>query len=119
MSEKQSVLVVDDENLIVYAVSEYLAERGFAVKATTSPEEALSMIENERFDVVITDLRMIPVSGTDIIKHLRRLGFEGKIIVISAYFEEYEKELQELKVDALLDKPFNLSRLLEVISTYR
>jgi len=74
------------------------------------------MIENERFDIVLTDLRMVPVSGTDIIKQLRRSGFEGKIIVMSAYLEEFRQELRELKVNAYLEKPFKLSELLRVIS---
>jgi CheY-like chemotaxis protein len=115
MSETRTVLVVDDESLMVYSVSEYLSGEGFEVKATTSPEKALSMIESERFDVVITDLRMVPVSGMDIIRHLRRAGYEGKIIVVSAHFSEFEKDLRELKVDGLLDKPFELSRLLQMI----
>jgi CheY-like chemotaxis protein len=111
-----TVLVVDDERLIVYSISGYLTSEGFDVKSTTSPEEALSMIENERFDIVLTDLRMVPVSGTDIIKQLRRSGFEGKIIVMSAYLEEFRQELRELKVNAYLEKPFKLSELLRVIS---
>ena len=117
MSKKPAILVVDDENLLVYSVSEYLTREGFEVKATTSPEKALSLIGTERFDVVITDLRMSPLSGTDIIRHLRRSGYEGKIIVMSAYFKDFEKELQELKVDACLEKPFELSRLLQLIGT--
>jgi CheY-like chemotaxis protein len=117
VSKKPAILVVDDENLLVYSISEYLMREGFEVKATTSPEKALSLIEQERFDVVVTDLRMMPVSGTDIIRHLRRSGFEGKIIVMSAYFKDFEKELQELKVDACLEKPFELSRLLPLIGT--
>jgi len=116
MGGKPTVLVVDDERLIVYSVSGYLEREGFDVKSTTSPEEALSMIDNEQFDIVITDLRMNPVSGTDIIKHLRRSGFEGKIIVMSAYLEDFMQDLQELKVNAFLEKPFELSELLRVIS---
>ena len=60
---------------------------------------------------------MSPLSGTDIIRHLRRSGYEGKIIVMSAYFKDFEKELQELKVDACLEKPFELSSLLQLIGT--
>jgi len=118
MSERQTILIVDDEVLLVSSLSMYLTSKGFNVKSTTSPEEALSMIDGERFDIVITDLRMVPVSGTEIIKHLRRSGFEGKIIVMSAYFREFEEDLQELKVDGFLEKPFELSSLLQVIMTY-
>ena len=87
-------MVVDDENLLVYSISAYLTSEGFNVKATTSPEEAHLMIENERFGVVVTDLRMSPVSDAEIIRHLRRSGFEGKIIVMSAYFGDCAKEMR-------------------------
>lgn len=119
VSEGQTILIVDDEELLVSSLSKYLSRKGFGVKSTTSPENALSLLENERFDIVITDLRMVSVSGIEIIKHLRHSGFEGKIIVMSAYFKEFEKELQELKVDALLEKPFGLNSLLEAVSTCR
>ena len=113
--ERPRVLIVDDESLVTYSLSKYLANNGFNVKATSFPEEALTLLENERFDIVITDLRMVPVSGTEIIRQLRRSGFEGKIIVMSAYFDEFETDLQELNVDARLEKPFELNRLLETI----
>lgn len=115
MSERQAVLIVDDEMLITSSLSKYLSGKGYDVMAATSSDRALSLIENKRFDIVLTDLRIVPVSGVEIIKHLRNSGFEGKIIVMSAYFKEFEKDLRELKVDALLEKPFELSRLLEVI----
>ena len=115
MNKKQTVLIVDDEVLITAALSYYLSSKGYDVKAVTSPEKALLMIDTERFDVVISDVRMVPVSGVEIVNHLRRSGFDGKIIMMSSYFRGFEKELRELKVDALLKKPVDLSSLLEVV----
>lgn len=119
MVEKPAVLVVDDEYLLVYSISDYLAREGFAVQSTTSPEEALALLDKERFDIVITDLRMMPLSGVEIIKKLRSSDFGGKIIVMSAYFTEFEKELRDLNVDALLEKPFKLDELLRVLGAVR
>lgn len=119
MIEKPLILVIDDEYLLVRLISDYLTRQGYEVKSTTSPREALAMIKNERFDIVVTDLRMEPVSGTAIIRQLRNSAFEGKIIVMSAFFTEFEKELRELKVDAFIEKPFDLDELHEVIMTCR
>lgn len=116
MDYGQKILIIDDEVLLTYSVSKYLAKKGFNVKASSCPDQALSILESESFDVVITDLRMAPVTGIDIIRHLRRSGYVGKIIVMSAYFKEFEEDLQALKVDAFVEKPFELSRLLNVIA---
>jgi DNA-binding response OmpR family regulator len=59
---------------------------------------------------------MVPISGIGLIRHLRRMGFEGKIIVMSAFFTEFEKDLRDLNVSARLDKPFNLRSLLDLIN---
>lgn len=115
MGDKQTVLIVDDETLITILLSKYLSDMGYDVTAVTSPKTALSIIDKERFDVVISDLRMVPFSGTDIVDHLRRSGFGGKIIMMSGCFKGFEKEMRELKVDAFLEKPFECSSLLKII----
>jgi DNA-binding response OmpR family regulator len=109
------VLVVDDEPLIADGVGRYLKGKGYDTSVTTSPAEALSMIDKETFDIVITDLRMEPVSGIGIIRRLKDLVFSGKIIVISAYERDYEQELKDLKVDAVIEKPFELGALMRAV----
>ena len=109
------ILVVDDEPLIADGLSRYLKGKGYDTAVTTSPVKALSMIEGETFDIVITDLRMEPVSGINIIRRLNDSQFSGKIIVISAYNRDYEQELKELKVDAMIEKPFEMDTLLKAV----
>jgi DNA-binding response OmpR family regulator len=115
VNECQSVLIVDDEVLITKVLSYYLSAKGYDVNSVNSPERALSMADCKRFDVVISDVRMVPVSGIEFVARLRRSNFGGKIIMISSCFREVEQQLRELKVDALLEKPFDLSSLLEVL----
>jgi two-component system, response regulator FlrC len=113
--DKESVLIVDDQVLITYALSRYLSAMGYEVTTVNSPVKALLMMDDERFDVVVSDLKMSPISGVEIVRHLRRSGFDGKIIMMSASFGKCGKKLQDFKVDALLEKPFEMSSLLEVI----
>ena len=115
MSDKESVLIIDDEVLITSALSYYLLSKGYDVKAVNSPKAALTMTDNEQFDIVISDIRMEPISGVEIVDHLRRSGFAGKIVMMSSCFRRFEKELRNLHVDAILEKPFDLSSLLKVI----
>lgn len=115
MSAGKAVLIIDDEELITSALSYYLSNNGYDVTAVNFSETVLSIADLERFDIVLSDIRMTPVSGVEIAGHLRRSAFGGKIIMMSACFKEFEKELRELKVDAMLQKPFRLSSLLEVM----
>ncbi|MFO0754160.1 MAG: response regulator [Thermodesulfovibrionales bacterium] len=109
------MLVVDDEELIVSTVSRYLSAKGYAATATTSSEDAMNAIETGTFDIVITDLKMQPYSGLDIIKRLRELRFGGKVILITAFYGEIHAEVGALKVDCVVEKPFSLGELLEKI----
>jgi two-component system, NtrC family, response regulator HydG len=113
---KKTILIVDDEVLITSLLCKYLSKRGYHVKAVTSPERALLMTYDEQFDLIISDVRMVPISGVQIAAQLKHSGFTGKIIMMSSCFGRFEKELRDLNVDALLEKPFELSDLLEVIS---
>jgi len=108
---KKNILIVDDESIITSTVMQYFSSEGYNVVATNSPEAVISLINLERFDVVITDLNMHPLNGIDIVKHLRKLNFKGKTFVISAYYRDHEKELNTLKVDGIMGKPFKLEEL--------
>ncbi|MBZ0156395.1 MAG: response regulator [Alphaproteobacteria bacterium] len=112
MDRKKNVLIVDDEELIVSTVSRYLSARGYAVTATTLSECAMDAIETGSFDIVITDLKMQPYSGLDIIKRLRELKFGGKIVLITAFQSEVQATIEALKVGCVLEKPFSLGELL-------
>jgi DNA-binding NtrC family response regulator len=108
---RKNILIVDDESIIVSSTLQFLSGKGYNVVATNSPEAVISLINSEKFDVIITDLKMQPISGIDIIKHLISLGFTGKTILISAYYKDHERELNTLRVDAFLEKPFMLEEL--------
>lgn len=109
------ILMVDDEQFIVSALERFLKKRGYDVTATDSPLKALSLIDTERFDLVITDLIMFPVSGIDILNRLKDSGFQGRTLVMSAYPQRYGDELQRLKVDASLEKPFKLDLFFSLV----
>lgn len=100
MAKIKNILLIDDEPFVIIPVLQYLADRGYSVVATNSPEAATSLIAADRFDVIITDLKMRSVSGIDIIRQLRVAGFAGKIILISAFFKESKEEMDALKIDA-------------------
>jgi DNA-binding response OmpR family regulator len=116
------VLVVDDEDLIGRALSRYLLKRGYDIIATNSPETAMLLIQKEKFDVIISDIMMGAVSGIDLVRKLRNSNLDSKVMLMSGTFtwDDVSRQLEGLKLDAFLEKPFELKffheKLMEITS---
>jgi two-component system KDP operon response regulator KdpE len=106
------VLVVDDEPQIRRALRVGLAGRGYQVELAASGEEALDLAAANPPDIVILDLMLPDMSGTDVCKGLREWS-RVPIIVLSAKGEERDKvEALDLGADDYLTKPFGMGELL-------
>jgi CheY-like chemotaxis protein len=75
-------LVVDDSMLIRYTVCRSLEERGFAVESATNGVEALQILERVRPDVIVTDMQMPKMSGSELITALKKNPETAKIPII-------------------------------------
>jgi CheY-like chemotaxis protein len=67
----RSALVVDDSMLIRHTICRFLEERGFAVESATNGAEALELLNRQRPDIIITDLSMPRMTGSELITHLK------------------------------------------------
>ena len=89
-------LVVDDSMLIRYTVCRSLEERGFAVESATNGLEALQILERVRPDLVVTDMQMPKMSGSELITALKANPETSGIPIIivagrASGFDEKEK----------------------------
>ena len=89
-------LVVDDSMLIRYTVCRFLEERGFAVEAATNGEEALQILERVHPDLIVTDMQMPKMSGSELISALKKNPETASIPIIivagrASGFDETEK----------------------------
>jgi twitching motility two-component system response regulator PilH len=89
-------LVVDDSMLIRYTVCRSLEERGFAVESATNGVEALQILERVRPDVIVTDMQMPKMSGSELITALKSNPETANIPIIivagrASGFDEKEK----------------------------
>ena len=69
---KKRILAVDDDPTAVGALRQILTQRGYEVKVAHSGEEALAVLEDERFDLAILDVSMPGMSGYDLCRKLRQ-----------------------------------------------
>jgi DNA-binding NtrC family response regulator len=92
MEDRPKVLLVDDEKLMRLAVRHRLTGEGFQVDATESATEALTVLRERDYDVVVTDLRCEGTSGLDVVREVRRLQPGAGVILLTGSAEPDELE---------------------------
>ena len=119
MSDSLRILVVEDEKAVAHMIAMVLGGPAAKVTRARNGWEALIKIgvTARPFDVVITDHRMPRMTGLELVRRLRGQNFGGKILVLSAYLsDEVIHEYDELKVDMMMTKPFDLDELQEAMA---
>jgi DNA-binding NtrC family response regulator len=105
---KNRLLVVDDEDLLRSSLVKLLAMEGYSVLSASDGNEALMLIKENKFQLIITDLKMPGMSGMELIEEVRKLSPDTKVVILTAhgewntYLEALEKEVFEY-----LNKPIN------------
>src|SRR5690242_16253733 len=102
------ILVVDDEPDMVENCTRILRRAGYRVLATTDPERALALVESERPDVVLTDLKMPGIDGMELMRRAHELDPTLPIIMITA-FGSIESAVAAIKAGAFDYLPKNFS----------
>ncbi len=117
MSHK--ILVVDDDILVLEALEELLTASGYVVRVAARGQEALEMLDRERFDLLLLDVVMPKMTGFDLCREVRKRDDEMskvKIIMLTAKTEEKDVKIQEkYGCDLYLTKPIDPGRLKELI----
>jgi DNA-binding NtrC family response regulator len=117
---KADVLLVDDEEKFVSALSQRLQVRGLKVDTASSGEEALKRIKSQKFDAIILDLVMPGMSGVETLKHIKKEDPELQIIMLSGH-GTVEKSVEAIKAGAVdfLEKPVDINKLIDKIGEAR
>ena len=111
------ILVVDDEMSMRELLEILLLKHGYEVQCAQSGVEALKIIQSQVFDLVITDIRMHPVNGLEVLKKCKTISPRTIVIMISAYASN-ETAVEAMNEGAYdyFPKPFNNEEILSVIS---
>jgi NADH-quinone oxidoreductase subunit E/NADP-reducing hydrogenase subunit HndA len=113
---KGSILIVDDEQVVLKSCERVLGQEGYAVKTTTSAKAALAMLGDQLFDLVITDMKMPEMDGIELIRQVRQTHPNMNIIVITGFpSQENIKDALGMRIVDYLPKPFSPSLLLETV----
>ncbi len=106
------VLVLDDEASILDVLTQHLRTQGYDCAATTSPSRALEWVGQERFALLLTDLKMPEMSGNEVVQRAKEIDSELAIVVVTA-LTEVTNAVQAIRAgaDDYVLKPFNLSEI--------
>lgn len=112
------ILIVDDDRESRDLLREVLEANGYKVAAVHNGESARKELDGgDAYRAILADLRMPGESGIDLLRDLRRQNRSYSVVLMSSFMSESErKQAIELGVDAMLEKPFRLSELLQVVS---
>jgi len=117
MSEKKGlVLCVDDEPNIVRAL-QWLLQKDFDVKTASSGEEALTLVRQHDFDVLISDQRMPQMTGVEFLREARKISPRSVRILLTGYsdLQAILRSVNESEVYRFINKPWNISELPKVV----
>ena len=117
MEEKESILVVEDEENIRSALTDFLEFHNFEVTVAADGLEAERIVAGRRFDLIMLDLMLPKISGEQLCFKWRGDGLQTPIIMLTAKGQEKERVAGlNLGADDYITKPFSLEELLARIN---
>src|SRR5512142_1966863 len=85
MQGTAKLLIVDDERVALRNLEHVMKKEGYDVVGTQSGPNALKLLEEQPFDIVLTDLRMEKVDGMEILRRCRELHPDTEVIMITGF----------------------------------
>ena len=106
------ILVAEDEEITLRNILDTLEENDFEAFGTTDGAEALKKMENESFDVLITDIKMPGIDGIELLEKVKKKHLETEVIIITG-FGSIGSAVEAMKKGAFdyITKPFDLDEL--------
>jgi DNA-binding NtrC family response regulator len=116
-SRARRALVVDDEALIRWSLTQTLEDRGFEVEQASNASEAFQSVNADHsFDVVLLDFRLPDSNDLTLLSRIRQLIPDAAVILMTAYrTPEVTRGALELGAVKVIDKPFEMSDLARLV----
>ena len=110
------IYIIEDEKYSCDAIADFLSEFGYSVNRSYLGLEALKQIENESYDLVMTDFYLPDINGKDLIEKIKKLSPETDIVLFSGQKDIIDSiNALEIGIYDFLTKPINLQKLVLLI----
>ncbi|MGV0974550.1 MAG: sigma-54-dependent transcriptional regulator [Azonexus sp.] len=117
MKNKGRILIVDDEEVAASNLSHVMAKEGYTVTTALSGIEGLTLLQQQSFDLLLTDLRMEKIDGMALLQESRNLCPDSEVIVITG-FATTSNAVEAMKLGAFhyIAKPFHFDEVRQVVA---
>ena len=116
MAKKISILIVDDEESVRDSLYNWFIEDGYRVETAENAQKALHLLESDRFDIILADIKMPGMDGLEMLRRIKSIKPDSIIIVMTA-FATVDTAVKALKDGAFdyVTKPFDPDDLTHLI----
>ena len=104
------ILIVDDEEHIRFLYAEELSDEGYDVATHDSGDGLLELIDKEKPDLVILDIKMVDYNGLDLLQDIRNKYYNLPVILCTAY-DTFKDDMKSIAADFYVIKSFDLTEL--------
>ncbi|HUX51258.1 MAG TPA: response regulator [Spirochaetia bacterium] len=110
------VLIIDDEEMVLDAVTTILEDLGYEITPCMNPSEGALRAVSEPFDLILCDLRMPLKNGAEVSADILKQRPDAKILIITAYPNDpLAAKALASGVSGLIKKPFEIAKILEYL----
>jgi CheY-like chemotaxis protein len=119
---KKKILIIDDDNRNIFALTATLKAKGFECISCTSAKEAIALLQSsEEIDVVLTDMMMPDMDGYEAIPQIKKIENKKNVPVfaVTAQAMQGDKEkCLQAGADGYISKPINVDKLMELLEEF-
>jgi DNA-binding NtrC family response regulator len=116
MDDHYDILIIDDEPIVGKRLKPALEKEGHEVEIFINPYLALERVNQKKFDIVVTDIRMDDIDGIQILENVRAISSRTKVVMITGYATiELARESLAKGAFDFIAKPFKLGEIRKVI----
>lgn len=113
----KSILVIEDDLMFCKLLSNYLNKNGYQASQATDGSSAKEQLRQTEFDLVLVDYRLPDTNGIDLAKWAEENNLDVKVILMSRSLDEdLRSQGEQLGISGFLNKPFNPSELLDLLT---
>ncbi|MPZ77571.1 MAG: response regulator [Deltaproteobacteria bacterium] len=106
------ILIVEDNRLTRTTLGQFLRGKGYTVELAEDGAQAISLLNEDAFDLVISDIVMPKVNGWDLLAHVGTNLPDTPVLLMTAYTQVQPSQAQSHKTSDLIFKPFDLGNVL-------
>ncbi len=117
---KGKTLVVDDEQMIQYLLSQLLTGQGYEVDTVSSSYEALDLVRKRKYDLIISDIKMPGINGMELYKEVKKLDkalSRRMIFITGAIIDDDIQDFIHIYGATCVGKPFNIAEIIKTVDS--